>query len=461
MINRVLIANRGEVAVRIIRACWEMGIETVAIYSTEDKNSMHVTLADFSVCVGSARAEDSYLNIYNIISAAKVYKVDAIHPGYGFLSESPKFADICKKTNIIFIGPDANIIQLMGNKTQAIKFVKKINIPTIPGSNGRIISVSDGMKVAEKIGYPVLIKAASGGGGKGIRRVNNSTEFESAYNICLIEAKRSFGDDEVYVEKFIENPRHIEVQVVGDGQGGVLILGDRDCSLQRNNQKVIEEAPANILTEEVRYKMQEYSRLLTKECKYKGLGTIEFLLDNYNNYYFMEMNTRLQVEHPITEMITNVDLVKEQINLAMGKTLSLSQDEVKITGHSMECRINSENPTKKFMASFGTIENINFPGGNGVRVDTDIYINKKVTPTYDSNIAKVIVYGRDRSECIIKMKRALSELVITGIDTNIDFLIQLLDNELIIKNTYDTQIIKELLDSDYFNKIFKEESVCF
>lgn len=461
MINRILIANRGEIAVRIIRACWEMGIETVAIYSTEDKNSMHVTLADFSVCIGSARAEDSYLNIYNIISAAKIYKVDAIHPGYGFLSESPKFANICKKSNIIFIGPDADIIQLMGNKTQAIKFVNKVNIPTIPGSTGRIVSASKGIKVAEKIGYPVLIKAASGGGGKGIRRVNNSTEFENAYNICLVESKRSFGDDELYVEKFIENPRHIEVQVVGDGQGGVLILGDRDCTLQRNNQKVVEEAPANILSAEVRYKMHEYSKILTKACKYKGLGTIEFLLDKYNNYYFMEMNTRLQVEHPITEMITNVDLVKEQINLAMGKPLSLNQEDVKIYGHSIECRINAENPNRNFMASFGTINYINVPGGNGVRVDTDIYIDKKVTPTYDSNIAKVIVYGRDRAECIVKMKRALSEFVITGIDTNIDFLIKLLNSDTIAKNTYDTQIIKELLDSDYFNDISKEGPACF
>lgn len=441
MIRKVLIANRGEIAVRIIRACRELGIKTVAIFSEIDKDAMHTELADEAICVGTSKSKDSYLNESNILSAAVVTGCNAIHTGFGFLSEKASFASMCEECNIKFIGPSSETISIMGNKSMAREIMKKANVPVIPGSDGLINNIEEAKIEAKKIGYPIMIKASSGGGGKGIRIVPNESELENAYFTAKTEAKNNFGDDSVYMEKFIENPRHIEFQILADSFGNVIHLGERDCTIQRRNQKVLEEAPSIILSNKLREKMGIAAVNAAKAVNYINAGTIEFLLDKHGDFYFMEMNTRIQVEHPVTEMITNVDIVKEQLNIANGKELSLSQDDIVIEGHAIECRINAENPNKGFAPCPGKINFLNIPGGNGIRVDTAVYNGYSIPPTYDSMIAKLIAHGKTREEAIRKMLRALDEFVIDGVDNNIDFQISILNNELFRLGNYDTSFI--------------------
>ena len=441
MIRKVLIANRGEIAVRIIRACRELGIKTVAIFSEIDKDAMHTELADEAICVGTSKSKDSYLNESNILSAAVVTGCNAIHPGFGFLSEKASFASMCEECNIKFIGPSSETISIMGNKSMAREIMKKANVPVIPGSDGLINNIEEAKIEAKKIGYPIMIKASSGGGGKGIRIVPNESELENAYFTAKTEAKNNFGDDSVYMEKFIENPRHIEFQILADSFGNVIHLGERDCTIQRRNQKVLEEAPSIILSNKLREKMGIAAVNAAKAVNYINAGTIEFLLDKHGDFYFMEMNTRIQVEHPVTEMITNVDIVKEQLNIANGKELSLSQDDIVIEGHAIECRINAENPNKGFAPCPGKINFLNIPGGNGIRVDTAVYNGYSIPPTYDSMIAKLIAHGKTREEAIRKMLRALDEFVIDGVDNNIDFQISILNTELFRLGNYDTSFI--------------------
>lgn len=443
MIRKVLIANRGEIAVRIIRACKELGIQTVAIYSEADKDAMHTQLADEAICVGKPKSKDSYLNESNIISAAVITKCNAIHPGFGFLSENAEFASICEECNIKFIGPSSKTISIMGDKARAREIMKNADVPVIPGSNGIVKSIEEAYIEAKEIGYPVMIKAALGGGGKGIRIVHKEDELENAYFTAKSEAKVNFGDDTIYIEKFIENPRHIEFQILGDEHENIIHLGERDCTIQRRNQKVLEEAPSSILSDDLRIEMGRAAINAAKAVNYFNAGTIEFLVDKYSNFYFMEMNTRIQVEHPITEMITSIDIVKEQIKIASGECLSFSQDEVEIKGHAIECRINAENPRKGFIPSPGKIEFLNLPGGNGIRVDTAVYSGYAIPPTYDSMIAKLIAYGKSREEAINKMLRALDEFVIEGIDNNIDFQIDILNNEKFRLGDFDTSFISK------------------
>ncbi len=443
MIRKVLIANRGEIAVRIIRACKELGIKTVAIYSEADKDAMHTQLADEAICVGKPKSKDSYLNESNIISAAVITKCNAIHPGFGFLSENAEFAAICEECNIKFIGPSSKTISIMGDKSRAREIMKNADVPIIPGSDGIIENVEDAFLEAERIGYPVMIKAALGGGGKGIRIVQNKNELENAYFTAKTEAKVNFGDDTIYMEKFIENPRHIEFQILGDEQGNIVHLGERDCTVQRRNQKVLEEAPSTILSDELRHEMGKAAISAAKAVNYVNAGTIEFLVDKYGHFYFMEMNTRIQVEHPITEMITSIDIVKEQLKIANGERLEFSQDNIEIKGHAIECRINAENPSKGFIPSPGKIEFLNLPGGNGIRVDTAVFTGYTIPPTYDSMIAKLIAYGRNRDEAINKMLRALEEFVIEGIENNIEFQIDILNNEKFRLGDYDTSFISK------------------
>lgn len=443
MLNKVLIANRGEIAVRIIRACREMNIKTVAIYSDIDKDSLHTKLADEAICVGSAAPSKSYLNVKNILEAANVTGADGIHPGFGFLSENAKFAKMCTESNIKFIGPSAEVINLMGNKTNAKQLMKDAGVPTVPGSDGKLNSLEEAKKIAKKVGYPVMLKASSGGGGKGIRLCNNEEELINYYDIVKQEAKVSFNDDELYLEKCIVNPRHVEIQILADEYGNCIHLGERDCSLQRNNQKVLEESPSTVLDNNLRKKMGEAAIKAVKAAKYANAGTIEFLVDKDKNFYFMEMNTRIQVEHPVTEWVTGVDIVKEQLKIASGEKLSFKQEDITFSGHSIECRINAENPYKNFRPSPGEIKELNLPGGNGVRIDTAVYTGYKIPPVYDSMIAKLIVHGKDREEAISKMKRALDECVIDGIDTNIDFLYKILENNNFRSGNFDTSFIKK------------------
>lgn len=443
MIRKVLIANRGEIAVRIIRACKELGIKTVAIYSEADRDAMHTQLADEAICVGKPKSKDSYLNESNIISAAVITKCNAIHPGFGFLSENAEFASICEECNIKFIGPSSDTMNLMGDKSRAREIMKKAGVPVIPGSEGIVESIEKAYVEAKEIGYPVIIKAALGGGGKGIRIVHREEELENSYFMAKSEAKINFGDDTIYIEKFIENPRHIEFQILGDEHGNVVHLGERDCTIQRRNQKVLEEAPSIILSDELREKMGGAAINAAKAVDYVNAGTIEFLVDKYNNFYFMEMNTRIQVEHPVTEMITSIDIVKEQIKIANGEALSFSQEDVEIRGHAIECRINAENPKMGFIPSPGKIEFLNLPGGNGIRVDTAVYIGYTIPPTYDSMIAKLIAYGKNREEAINKMLRALDEFVIEGISNNIDFQMDILNNEKFRLGNFDTSFISK------------------
>ena len=402
---------------------------------------MHTELADEAICVGTSKSKDSYLNESNILSAAVVTGCNAIHPGFGFLSEKASFASMCEECNIKFIGPSSETISIMGNKSMAREIMKKANVPVIPGSDGLINNIEEAKIEAKKIGYPIMIKASSGGGGKGIRIVPNESELENAYFTAKTEAKNNFGDDSVYMEKFIENPRHIEFQILADSFGNVIHLGERDCTIQRRNQKVLEEAPSIILSNKLREKMGIAAVNAAKAVNYINAGTIEFLLDKHGDFYFMEMNTRIQVEHPVTEMITNVDIVKEQLNIANGKELSLSQDDIVIEGHAIECRINAENPNKGFAPCPGKINFLNIPGGNGIRVDTAVYNGYSIPPTYDSMIAKLIAHGKTREEAIRKMLRALDEFVIDGVDNNIDFQISILNNELFRLGNYDTSFI--------------------
>ena len=444
--NKILIANRGEIAVRIIRTCKEMNIKTVAIYSQADKDALHTKLADESICVGPAISSKSYLNVKNIIEAANITGADSIHPGFGFLSENAKFAKICEESNIKFIGPNSKAIDLLGNKSNAKEIMKNAGVPVIPGSDGSIKGIKDAIKIAQKIGYPVILKAAAGGGGKGIRIVNNEEEIENSYNLVKQEAKSSFNDDEIYIEKYIKNPRHVEIQILADEHGNVIHLGERDCSIQRNNQKILEETPSTVIDDKLRNKMGDVAIKAAKTANYTSCGTIEFLVDSDKNFYFMEMNTRIQVEHPITEMRTGIDIVKEQIKIAAGEKLKYKQKEIDFRGHSIECRINAENPSKNFMPCPGRITGLNLPGGNGIRIDTAIYEGYMVPTAYDSMIAKIITHGTTRNEAIAKMKRALEELVIEGIDTNVDFLFQIIKNPNFIRGDFDTSFInKEML----------------
>ena len=438
-----MIANRGEIAVRIIRACRELGIRTVAVYSEIDKNSLHKELADEAVCIGPAPSNKSYLNVKAIIEAACLTGCDGIHPGYGFLSENSSFAKMCDEIGIKFIGPTYKMIELMGNKSKAKETMKKAGVPVVPGSDGLVDNVLEAIKVALRIGYPVILKASSGGGGKGIRIAYNEKELVKFYDLVRQEAKISFNDDSIYIEKFIENPRHIEVQVIADEHGNVIHLGERDCTVQRNNQKMLEETPSGVITDKLRQKMGKITVNALKEIGYSNVGTIEYLLDKNKDFYFMEINTRVQVEHPITETITGVDIIKEQLRIASGEKLQYKQDDIKFTGHSLEARINAENPYKNFMPCPGEIKELHIPGGNGVRIDTAIYPGYKIPPTYDSMIAKIIVHGKDRNESIAKMKSAIGEFVIDGISTNIDFLYKILEDEDFISNNYDTSFIAQ------------------
>jgi acetyl-CoA carboxylase biotin carboxylase subunit len=443
MFSKVLIANRGEIAVRIIRACRELGVQTVAVYSEADKEALHTQLADEAVCIGPAAAKDSYLNIANILSACVLTGADAIHPGFGFLSENAKFAKMCKECNIKFIGPDYTAIELMGNKAKAREVMKEALVPVVPGFEGKIEDENHAVEIAKEIGYPVMIKASAGGGGKGIRIAFNEDEFRLGYNTAKAEAKACFGDDTLYIEKFVQKPRHIEFQILADSYGNVIHLCERECSLQRKNQKVLEEAPSTFLTSELRNEMGEIAKRAAKAVNYENAGTIEFLVDKDCNYYFMEMNTRIQVEHPITEMITGVDLVKEQLKIASGSELTIKQEDIKIKGHAIECRINAEDPTKDFMPCPGLIEELYLPGGLGIRLDSAIYCGYKIPHCYDSMLAKLIAFGNNRDEAIIKMKRALGEFGVRGVKTNIDFQYSLLEMEEFLKGEYDTSFLGE------------------
>ena len=445
MIKKILIANRGEIAVRIIRACREMGIRTVAIYSEADKDSLHTKLADESICIGPAPSAKSYLNVKAILEAACLTGADSIHPGYGFLSENPSFARICEEMGIKFIGPSYKLIELLGNKSKAKETMKKAGVPVVQGSEGLIKSKSEALEIAAKIKYPVMLKASAGGGGKGIRIAYSEEELKKGYDIVKQEAKVSFNDDSLYLEKFIENPRHVEIQVLADEHGNCVHLGERDCSIQRRNQKMIEETPSGILDEKTRKIMGETAVKAVKEIGYTNAGTIEFLVDKNKDFYFMEMNTRVQVEHPITEMVTGIDIVKEQIRIANGEKLKFDQDDIKFFGHSMEVRINAEDPDKNFMPCPGLITGLHLPGGNGVRVDTAIYSGYAVPPTYDSMLAKIIVHGKDRKESIAKMKSALAELVVDGIKTNVDFVLKILDDKDFHDDNYDTSYLNKFL----------------
>ncbi|NLC48064.1 MAG: acetyl-CoA carboxylase biotin carboxylase subunit [Tenericutes bacterium] len=447
MIKKVLIANRGEIAVRIIRSCKEMNIKTVAVYSTADVNSLHKQIADEAVCIGSHQVADSYLNMNNIIQAACNSGCDAIHPGFGFLSENSKFARLVEECGLIFIGPNFEIIRKMGNKSEAKKMMEKAGIPIVPGSKEEVKSISEGIEFSEKIGFPIIIKASNGGGGRGMRIVNEKKEFENAFNAAKSEAKACFGDDGVYIEKYIANPKHIEVQIIGDKFGNVIHLYERDCSFQRRNQKMIEEAPCHFLLDSIRNRMLEDAVKACKYVKYDSVGTIEFLLDN-DNYYFMEMNTRIQVEHPITEMITGIDIIKQQILVASDIPLNYKQEDIKCIGHSIECRINAEDIKNDFAPCPGSINFLHIPGGKGIRVDSSVYCGYEIPPFYDSMILKLIAYAPTRLECIRKMRSALSELIIDGVKTNSEFHYLVLHDSKFIEGKYNTSYaenyIKEL-----------------
>lgn len=443
MIRKVLIANRGEIAVRIIRACREMGIETVAVYSEADKEALHTQLADEAICIGPAPSSESYLNMEQIISATIVSGADAIHPGFGFLSENDRFAALCEQCHIIFIGPTADVIRKLGNKSNARNTMIAAGVPVIPGSKEPLYHAEEALAIAEEVGYPVIVKAALGGGGKGMRVAYHQDELENAFMTAQKESMAAFGDNTMYLEHFVEHPKHIEFQILADSYGHVIHLGERDCSIQRNHQKLIEESPCAIMNDALRQKMGEAAVNAAKAAGYVNAGTIEFLLEKTGRFYFMEMNTRIQVEHPVTEWVTGIDLIKEQIRIADGRELSYTQEDVKLTGHAIECRINAENPKKHFMPCPGRITNVHIPGGNGVRVDTHIYNDYKVPANYDSMLMKLIVYDKDRASAIAKMRSALGEVIIEGIETNIDFQYEILENEAFQKGDTDTGFIEK------------------
>lgn len=425
MFNKVLIANRGEIAVRIIRACKELGVKSVAVYSDADKNSLHVRLADNAICIGPAKATDSYLSVTSLISAVEVVDAEAVHPGYGFLSENSEFAEVCENCGIKFIGPTSSIIKRMGDKIIAKGEAEKAKMPTLPWSGKNMADEEEALKIAKEIGFPVLIKAASGGGGRGMKLVHTAASFGNAFHTAKSEAKAVFNDPNVFIEKFCEEPRHIEIQIMADEHGNVIHLGERECSIQRRHQKILEECPSPFVSEELREKMGKASVDLIKSIGYSNVGTIEFLVDKHENFYFMEMNTRIQVEHPVTEMVTDIDLVKEQLRIASGEKLSITQEDVTMKGHSIECRINAEDP-KTFVPSPGRINELIMPGGRGVRIDSGIYCNYTVPSYYDPMIAKIIVHGKDRNEAVRKMKMALNEFHIEGIKTNAPLLREIL-----------------------------------
>ncbi len=442
MIKKVLIANRGEIAVRIIRACREMGISTVAICSDIDKDALHAQLADETICIGPMPAKDSYLRMDRILSATLATRADAIHPGFGFLSENSKFAALCKKCKIIFIGPSAEVIDKMGNKSEARKTMMKAGVPVVPGTKEPVYSAKDGKMIADRMGYPVLIKASSGGGGKGMRIVESEDQFIRMFETASQEAKSSFGDDTMYIEKFIPKARHVEFQILADQHGNVIHLGERDCSIQRRHQKMIEEAPSTAINDKLRKEMGEIAIRAAKAANYCNAGTIEFILDQDNNYYFIEMNTRIQVEHAVTEMITGINLIREQIKIADGEKLSFKQEDIKFAGHSIECRINAEDPSNNFMPSPGIVTSFHMPGGNGVRIDSALYAGYRIPSAYDSLIAKLIVHDTNRELAIQKMRGVLGELVIEGVHTNIDFQYQLINQEDYIKGNIDTGYVE-------------------
>ncbi|MBR4305986.1 MAG: acetyl-CoA carboxylase biotin carboxylase subunit, partial [Ruminiclostridium sp.] len=429
MFNKILIANRGEIAIRIIRACRELGIKTVAVYSTADRSALHAQIADEAVCIGPAMSKDSYLNSKALLAACEVTGAEAIHPGFGFLSENSQFVRLCDKCGIKFIGPSADAMDAMGDKANAKKTMIENHVPVVPGSDGVIESVEQAKEIADKIGYPIMVKASAGGGGRGIRRVDKADELEAAILAAKQEAKQFFANDDIYIEKFIVDPRHVEIQLLADEMGNVIYLGERDCSLQRRNQKVLEESPSPIMSEELRKAMGEAAVRAAKACGYANAGTVEFLVDKDRNFYFMEMNARIQVEHPVTEMVTGVDLVKSQIKIAAGMPLEYTQEDISLSGHVIECRINAEEPKNNFRPCPGKIKSIHMPGDFGVRIDTAVYQGYEIPPYYDSMIAKVLVKGKDRKEAIQKMKVALSEFLIEGINTNIDFQLNLLRDE--------------------------------
>ena len=426
MIDKILIANRGEIAIRIIRACRELGIKTVAVYSTADKNALHAQIADEAVCIGGPRSSESYLNTRALLSACEITGAKAIHPGFGFLSENSRFVKLCEKCGIKWIGPNAEAMDAMGDKANAKATMIAAGVPVVRGSEGVIKTLEEAKAISEDIGYPVLVKASAGGGGRGIRRADKPEELEAAITAAKQEALQFFGNDDVYIEKFIVNPRHVEVQILADELGNVVHLGERDCSCQRRNQKVLEESPSPIMTPELRERMGDAAVRAAKACGYHNAGTVEFLVDKDKNFYFMEMNARIQVEHPVTEMVTGIDLIKEQIRIADGLPLDIKQEDIELTGHVIECRINAEDPKNNFRPCPGKIESIHTPGGFGVRIDTAVYQGYVIPPYYDSMIAKLIVKGRDRKEAITKMKVALSEMLIEGVQTNIDFQLNLL-----------------------------------
>ena len=444
MIKKILIANRGEIAVRIIRACREMGIETVAVYSEAEKEALHTKLADEAVCIGPAKSSESYLSMDKIISATIISGADAIHPGFGFLSENSKFAELCEQCNITFIGPPANVIAKLGNKQEARNTMVAAGVPVIPGSKEAIYNYRQGLAVADEVGYPVIVKAALGGGGKGMRVAYTKEEFENSFNTAQKEAQSAFGDDTMYIEHFVEHPRHIEFQILADKSGHVVHLGERDCSIQRNHQKMIEESPSIALSEELRKKMGKAAIKAAKAAGYVNAGTIEFLLEKNENFYFMEMNTRIQVEHPVTEWVTGIDLIKEQIRIANGDELAFKQSDIKITGHAIECRINAEDPEHGFRPSPGTITDMYLPGGKGIRIDTAIYSGYTIPPYYDSMIAKLIVWAKNRNEAIRKMQSALGEVIIEGIQTNVDYQYEILNNKDFLDGNIDIEFIENI-----------------
>lgn len=429
MFQKLLIANRGEIAVRIIRACREMGIKTVAVYSQADADALHTQLADESICIGKAEAKDSYLNMERILSATIASGADAIHPGFGFLSENSKFAALCEKCNIAFIGPSARTIEETGNKSEARNAMVRAGVPVIPGTKEPIFTAEAGRKFADEIGYPVMIKAALGGGGKGMRVVQNSTDFEKNFQNAQREAENGFGDNSMYIEKYIEHPKHIEFQILADNEGNTIHLGERDCSVQRRHQKMIEESPCTALDEDLREQMGAMAVRAAKAVGYRNAGTVEFLLDSHRQFYFMEINTRIQVEHGVTELVTGIDLVKEQIRIAAGEKLGLRQSDIHLTGHAMEVRINAENPEKNFAPCPGMIQELHIPGGNGVRIDTAVYPGYIIPPYYDSMIMKVMVYDKDRESALKKMRSTLGEVIIEGVTTNLDFQYEILKNK--------------------------------
>jgi acetyl-CoA carboxylase biotin carboxylase subunit len=445
LFKKILIANRGEIALRIIRACKELGIATVAIFSEADRGSLHVRFADEDVCIGPAKSQDSYLDPKRIISAAEVTNADAIHPGYGFLAENPDFAEICESCDIKFIGPSSEMIRLMGDKSLAKKTMRDAGIPVVPGSDGVVDSLEKAKSICYQMGFPVIIKAAYGGGGKGMRIVRDEGELEKGMKMAKLEAGSAFGNPAIYIERYIPNPRHIEIQILGDEFENLIHLGERDCTVQRRHQKLLEESPSPVIDEDLRKKMGKAATDGAKSVGYQSAGTIEFLLDEDRNFYFMEMNTRIQVEHPVTEEVTDVDLVKEQIRLAYGEKLTFSQEDISLKGHAIECRINAEDPQKNFLPCPGTITSFHIPGGHGIRVDTHAYAKYEIPPFYDSMIAKLIAHGKTREEAILKTRRALDEFIIEGVETTIEFHKRILSDKRFISSRFGTSFVEEML----------------